>query len=451
MLLAVSAIAARSSAVHGSPPIAAREMLAAPTAEELRYGHAVAACDGWLAVASPMLDDDAAGLGAVDLYRLAADDAGPRARLVARIAGRERFAGFGAAVAIARAEGDGLAVGGFQGEGLEVGGLEGASLEIAVGCPARDGGAGAVEVHLVRQDGVVVAQPPPVPRSAEQGCEFGATLALDAKWLVVGAPRASVGGRFDAGRVSVFTRGESPPRGWIHAYDISAPEASESAQFGAALSLHDGVLAVGAPRARVVGPEGDELASAGEVAVYRLGRTGAAHLATLRAPKPARWARFGSSIAGDGPLLAVGADGDECGGVRTGAVHVFDVSRAAAPRHLRRLAPPAESRTVGMGFGAAVAMQGPLLLAGAPGTDRWIGPDSSLATTEDSGTAWLLDSLAGAVLAELAAPEPLDMGLYGSAVALGATAGGASAAFVGHRFVAEEATGTHAGVGVYGR
>ena len=93
---------------------------------------------------------------------------------------------------------------------------------------------------------------------------------------------------------------------------------TNSGWFGKALALGADYAAVGAP---------DEFSYAGSAYVYNRNGTNWTLAATLHAdkvvPEPAMLPRFGSGVAADGEVIAVGAPWDNYSTTNSGAVYVF--------------------------------------------------------------------------------------------------------------------------------
>lgn len=71
---------------------------------------------------------------------------------------------------------------------------------------------------------------------------YGASVALDQDWAMIGHPRAPIGERTRAGAVHVFQRREE---GWVHVEALVAQPARSDEEFGRAISLSGGWLVVG--------------------------------------------------------------------------------------------------------------------------------------------------------------------------------------------------------------
>lgn len=132
---------------------------------------------------------------------------------------------------------------------------------------------------------------PPASGPAVQG--FGAALACDGTFLVVGAPGA-YGQAPDTG--TVFVLDAAPPHAVRQV--IATPWSGECAGFGAAVALERGQLVIATEQG------GSSLAS-GQVAVYELNASGGLTLqATLAGDADAA---FGTAVAATGAHVAVGA------------------------------------------------------------------------------------------------------------------------------------------------
>lgn len=232
--------------------------------------------------------------------------------------------------------------------------------------------------------------PPPVMQNR---MAFGRGVALggiaDDPLLAVGASGANVGRARGAGAVFIYS-GDGT---LLHRIDNPQPYTGES--FGAVLSAEGDLLAVG------VQLDYDGQRSSGAVWVFNM-RTGAL-VTRIGNPASARDARFGASVSLNGGKLAVGAPGDSRAANRAGAVHLFN---AADGQWLTTCVSPEPS--VYNSFGQAVALDGDLLVVGAPGDNR---------PTYNAGRAYGFDANTGAHLATLEFPAPARWDRFGSAVA----------------------------------
>lgn len=304
--------------------------------------------------------------------------------------------------------------------------LDGTAL--LVGSPGLDGGAGEAKVFNMLA-GAWIPETLLIGIEDSPADDFGRAVALCGDVAAVGAPLADEG----SGSVTIFERG---PLGWAEVAFLAGPS-GDSALFGAALALQGNVLLVGAPKNDAVhvferlpqgwlqtavlgatGPEAEELGASlafdgvravagapesGEVLVFELSAGEWFESARLELPGGASESEFGTSVALSGDLLAVGAEGDDEG---TGSVFLF--------RHAEVWTLDAElvspSEAAGSLFGASVALDGDVLVVGAPGDEEGLG---SVSVYLGAGGSWFP---AQALKPYLYLPEV--EGQFGSAVAL---------------------------------
>jgi FG-GAP repeat len=175
-------------------------------------------------------------------------------------------------------------------------------------------------------------------------------------------------------------------------------------RFGESLALSNGTLFAGAPGRRGLADQ----AAAGAVYVLPLA-SGGPPAGELRPPQEAADAQFGASVSASGPSLAVGAAG-AVGAGGSGAVYVFTLADGTwTPR--AALAPDPAHAAVGEQFGHTVAIDGDLLVAGAPLSSAGAAYGGAAFLFQRQGDAW--DTVPDATVA---GAEP--HALLGSAVAL---------------------------------
>jgi len=282
--------------------------------------------------------------------------------------------------------------------------------------------------HIRRAAGLLWALPAILPGAATSQQFGGAVVAADGHVLVGEALSER-----EPGTVYVFRPDEA---GWTEVATLRAPEAAVRDQFGRAMARNGATLFVAAP-----GGEG----GAGVVYVLRQDAGGWVHAGAITrpgvesfgvvlasggdhllvgAPDPAsgslgvfayrrhdggEWAPsgrlsppveapsdsgFGAALVVSGDLAVVGAPSEDD---RAGAAYVFRFVAESGWRLLARLTPP-EDDAADAAFGAsvAVAVAGPELVIGAPGTDRFRGKVHVFAQGEGGGWS-LTASIAGAV------------------------------------------------------
>jgi len=143
-----------------------------------------------------------------------------------------------------------------------------------------------------------------------------------------------------------------------------------------------------------VGSYGDDVggAFAGSTAVYSINGVNTQLVATLRHVGPAAFDLFGRALAVDGDTMAISAESRDVAGLQAvGDVTVFQKSATGAPWQVQAtLSPP--TPTEGARFGAAVALQGDVLVVGSPQVQVSSGPPQRGRTYiyQRTGISWIL-------------------------------------------------------------
>jgi hypothetical protein len=215
---------------------------------------------------------------------------------------------------------------------------------------------------------------------------FGWAVALDGDRLAVGAQGDDTGGT-DRGAVHLFTGVGSDFAGLTYASELASgsgaagmPALADDDYFGTAVALDGGRLAVGAYLDDTGGLDRGAVHLFTGVGADFAGLTWAKKLASGTGasgmPALAYGDGFGVSVALDGDRLAVGATGDNTGGISRGAVHLFTGvgSDFAGLFWEKKLA--SGTGAAGMPdlansdwFGLSVALDGDRLAVGATGDD----------------------------------------------------------------------------------
>lgn len=141
-------------------------------------------------------------------------------------------------------------------------------------------------------------------------CFFGYSIAVDADWLVVGSPE----GAFDMGPLGRSIVYRQVGGMWSQDAIIEPSQSEPWDRFGAAVDIDEDRIAVGAFG---VG------SNSGAVYVFRRDGGGWIEEARLAPAELMPQHYFGQSLALRGPVLVVGAAGDDTLGDRAGAVYVF--------------------------------------------------------------------------------------------------------------------------------
>jgi hypothetical protein len=174
----------------------------------------------------------------------------------------------------------------------------------------------------------------------------------------------------------------------------------ESQQFGAAVAVDGDIALMGAPADCPMG-----IYAAGSAYVFTRSSSGWSQKAKLLASDFAECSQFGCAVAASGDTLVVGA-GNDAGSV--GAVYVFTRNGNTWTQQVK-LTPT--DPTAARAFGSAVALEGEILVAGAP-ADAEAGANAGAAYVfVRNGTTWSQQ-------AKLLPAAPAPAQAFGSAVAV---------------------------------
>ena len=243
------------------------------------------------------------------------------------------------------------------------------------------------------------------PEDVDRAARFGSSVALLDDLVVSGAPGS--GSQAAPGRAYAFTKTAGGSWDRATTTKLSASDEADGNAFGESLDMDENTLVIGAPGAgsragaayiipvdRISGAatttsirltasdgaSGDELgasvAVAGNTVVVGAPGGGAAYLFTrpsggwsstssgtkLAAPNGANPDGFGASVAIDGDIVVVGAPLVQGSDGKLGAVYVFNLTDTSVPVELTSPDGIRSER-----FGATVAIDGNSIIVGAPG------------------------------------------------------------------------------------
>jgi hypothetical protein len=203
---------------------------------------------------------------------------------------------------------------------------------------------------------------------------FGETVAIDGDTAAVAAINDDDGGT-QSGSVYVFVRSGST---WAQQAKLVASDAQAFAYFGASLDIDGDTIVVGA-----LAHDVDGRTDAG--AAYVFERTGTDWAETARFTGEDPIDNFGISVAVSGDRVAVGAIGYDQVFLDTGAVYVYRKTGGAWLAETTLVGDAFEPQNVGW----SIAMDGPILVAGAPFNDVFGAFSGAvLVFTHDGGGAW---------------------------------------------------------------
>ncbi|MEM7245043.1 MAG: hypothetical protein AAF533_06845 [Acidobacteriota bacterium] len=234
---------------------------------------------------------------------------------------------------------------------------------LVVGAPPGDGlGPGFARVHGrdvggLGQWGLVATL---TPDDGLDGDAFGTSVALSGDRVVVGAPGQDEGGS-NRGAVYVFGRDEGGAGAWGQVTKLQAADGEADDVLGGALDLDGTRLVVSA-----LGDD-DRGTNAGAVYLFEESGGGWTEVDKLTDDEGEFDDRFGFDLALEGDRLVVGIPFSDAAGVQSGSVLLLAEDDAGWSPLQRIEADDADSLD---GFGQAVALQGGLLLVGAPGDEE---------------------------------------------------------------------------------
>lgn len=197
--------------------------------------------------------------------------------------------------------------------------------------------------------------------AADERDQFGAAVALDGDWALVGAWLDDDRGS-NAGAAYLYSR--DGLSNWNQVAKLTASDAKEDHLFGSSVAISGNTLLVGAPSADSVTYPG-----VGAAYVFQEDDLGVWHeTAKLTADDVAagEFDQFGYSVALDGDTAIVGAVFDRDGGFGAGSAYVFKRAENSQWVQVDKLL--ADDRAALDNLGEAVALEGNLALIGALGS-----------------------------------------------------------------------------------
>lgn len=238
-----------------------------------------------------------------------------------------------------------------------------------------------------------------------EDAEFGRSLALTSSFAFAAAASADGSGRVLAAAREGTSFGPMTP--------LSSPNRAPNDRFGERIAAAGAWLAVGAPGR----------AGRGAVDLFRFDGESWQFSTTLTPASQAAGQSFGRSVALSADTLAIGVPGDAASGTNSGAVAVFTLASGSWTAAAVLRAPDGSANDL---FGASVAIDGAVLVAGANRDDVGVA---------DSGSAYVFRrSVSGWTFAQKLSPENSvldgDFG-YSVAAAGGRVAVGAPGAVFG--------------------
>ncbi|MCB1063804.1 MAG: hypothetical protein KDN20_12885 [Verrucomicrobiae bacterium] len=225
--------------------------------------------------------------------------------------------------------------------------------------------------------------------------EFGTSVAITNRWIVVGDPGHGERG-IEAGAVHIYraTNGSYVRR-------VSGSDTEAGDQFGASIAVFGNLLLVGAP-------ERDE-AGFFSGAAYLFNLATGKQIAKLVSPTPAADDRFGAAVTLSDSLAVVGAPGADGGVADSGAIFVFDTKTGAILTYSTSAGLPNQpfqplDSSANDEFGQSLSLCGNLIYVGAPGA------------ASDAGKVYLFDVTTGVRIRTLTNPGGANAARFGETV-----------------------------------
>ena len=271
---------------------------------------------------------------------------------------------------------------------------------IVVGAPSHQVGSntGQGAVYVFSNQGGGWAQSAELTASnGALGDEFGNSVSVSGSTIAVGAVNRAGGG---AGYVFTNTGG-----GWTQSAELTGSDVAAGDDFGLAVSVSGGTIAVGAEYHKVG-------SNAHQGAVYVFTNTGGgwAQSAELTASDGALGDTLGSSVAVSGSTIAAGATLHQVGSnVEQGAVYVFTNTGGTWAQSAELTA---SDGAAGEGFGNYVAVSGSTIAIG--------GAFHQVGSNRQQGAVYVFTNPGGgwAQTAELTASDGAARDAFGGSVAL---------------------------------
>ena len=246
--------------------------------------------------------------------------------------------------------------------------------------------------------------------NAEQGGNFGWSVAIDGNRIVVGArsettpvgQKSGAAYLFDASTgalVATLLPTVDPDE---NIFGDPADEFDED--FGDAVAIDGGVVAVGSPEDSNFDLPDDAKADIGSVTFFDA--QSGAKLFRVRASDAANFDQFGFDVAMDGGLAVIGAPFDDDNGPGSGSAYIFDV---ATGTQLHKLT--ADDGQGGERFGSAVDISNGVVAVGAPDDDG---------NTFQVGSVYAFDASTGDQIAKFQRSPGLSSSITGEDVAINA-------------------------------
>ncbi len=224
-----------------------------------------------------------------------------------------------------------------------------------VGRPGDDNGGSAY--IFIRSDGVWVEQAKLIPDDGELGDRFGSSVSINGDTALVGASKDDDNGT-DSGSAYIFTQVEGV---WTQQAKLVSDDASESDQFGHAVSIDSDTALIAAPNYRNNQPNGF---ASGVAYVFTRTEGLWSQQARILPDDGAALNYFGESVSIHGDTALIGSDSDDDLGNNSGSAYIFTRSGGVWTQHSKLL--PSDGAAENY-FGGSVSISYDTAVVGAYG------------------------------------------------------------------------------------
>lgn len=217
---------------------------------------------------------------------------------------------------------------------------------------------GAVFVYDLSPDGIADFVQTLFHDEPRHGDRFGSAIAVSDDHMVIGSPLRDDDGKSNSGAAFAF---RLEGNHWHQVAELTAPTTRTGDQFGTAVAINSGTVAVGAPLRNV-----DGLSNNGAAFAFTLGDDGWTGTGELSSGQLNAGDKLGAAVAVAGENIIVGAPFHDTNKSNAGAVLSFRFNNEQWTQRWLRQSPSPQK---GERLGAALAATGPRLFVGAEQRD----------------------------------------------------------------------------------